>query len=99
MTHSQNALAALLSEVGEKPAARRMLDEVIARQTAQLGASHPDTLDTKHNLCLLLEDLGREEQCEARGLYAEVLAGQTSEVRFRAAPPGTYSSSPITQLL
>ena len=47
-------LAALLEEMGERAEARRLYEEVVAGETAQLGPAHTSTLRTKYNLATLL---------------------------------------------
>eukprot|EP01044_Picomonas_judraskeda_P050602 COSAG03_NODE_30356_length_162_cov_259.555556_1_plen_54_part_11 len=44
--------------MGETDAARQLYEEVIAGQTAQLGASHTSTLLSKSNLANLQNDMG-----------------------------------------
>ena len=53
--------------------ARKLYEEVIEGQTAQLGASHTSTLITKGNLAILQSETG--EMDEARKLYEEVIEG------------------------
>ena len=48
-------LAVLLQQMGELAEARRLSEEVVAGQTAQLGPLHLDTLETKHNLACMLQ--------------------------------------------
>ena len=50
----------------------------MARQMAQLGPAHSNTLLTKGNLAVLLKQMG--EQVEARRMFEEVLAGQTAQL-------------------
>ena len=50
----------------------------MAGQTAQLGPGHVDTLLTKGNLAILLEEIG--ELAEARRMYEEVVAGQMAQL-------------------
>ena len=75
---TKNNLANALSDVGEWAEARRLYEEVLAEETAQLGPTHPDTLLTKGNLATLLDEMG--ELAEARRLYEEVLAGQSAQL-------------------
>ena len=49
----------MLADLGETAEARRLYEEVIEGQTAQLGGSHSSTLTTKGNLALLLDEMGR----------------------------------------
>ena len=49
----------------------------MAELTVQLGPAHTDTLHFKGGLAILLEEMG--ERAEARRMYEEVVAGQTSE--------------------
>ena len=67
-----------LGEVGDRAEARRLYEEVVAGQTAQLGPAHANTLLTKGNLASLLDKMG--EWAEARRVYEEVAAGQTVQL-------------------
>jgi hypothetical protein len=58
--------------------ARRLFEEVLAGQTAELGPTHLNTLRFKGNLANLLVKLG--QRAEARRLYEEVVAGQTAQL-------------------
>ena len=65
-------------KLGEVDAARKLYEEVIESQTAQLGASHTDTLITKSNLANLQKQMGETDA--ARKLYEEVIEGQTAQL-------------------
>ena len=58
--------------------ARRLYEEVVAGQTAQLGPAHSDTLQTKGNLAILFKEIG--ELADERRLYEEVVAGRTAQL-------------------
>eukprot|EP01044_Picomonas_judraskeda_P051398 COSAG03_NODE_31189_length_151_cov_10.961538_1_plen_50_part_11 len=47
--------------MGETDAARQLYEEVIAGQTAQLGASHTSTLITKGSLASLQIEMGETD--------------------------------------
>eukprot|EP01044_Picomonas_judraskeda_P015387 COSAG03_NODE_2568_length_2635_cov_42.630521_1_plen_196_part_10 len=64
--------------LGEMDAARKLYEEVIEGQTAQLGASHTRTLVTKSNLADLQMEMG--EMDAARKLYEEVIEGKTAQL-------------------
>ena len=64
--------------MGELAEARRMFEEVVPGQMAQLGPAHPDTLRTNGNLATLLQQLG--ELAEARRLYEQVVPGQSAQL-------------------
>ena len=51
-------LAEMQQEMGEMDAARKLYEEVIEGQTAQLDGSHVDTLKTKGNLASLQGRMG-----------------------------------------
>ena len=55
------SLGVFLYKLGEVDAARKLYEEVIEGQTAQLGASHTETLRTKSNLAILQKNMGRIE--------------------------------------
>ena len=88
--HNVDRLASMLRDLDETAEARRLYEEVIEGQTAQLGGSHSSTLTTKGNLALLLEDLG--ETAEARRLYEEVIEGETAQLG------GSHSSTLQTRV-
>eukprot|EP01047_Picozoa_sp_COSAG01_P076397 COSAG01_NODE_13401_length_1591_cov_0.839142_1_plen_273_part_00 len=71
-------LARVLKDMGEVDAARKLFEEVIEGQTAQLGGSHTSTLNTKSNMALLLEGIGEVDA--ARKLYEEVIEGHTAQL-------------------
>eukprot|EP01043_Picozoa_sp_COSAG02_P040733 COSAG02_NODE_3317_length_6950_cov_2.669683_9_plen_266_part_00 len=73
-----NELALMLTYTDERAEARRLYEEVIEGQAAQLGGSHTSTLTTKGNLAILLKNMG--ETAEARRLYEEVIEGQTAQL-------------------
>ena len=53
-----NELALLLENMGETAEARRLYEEVIEGQTAQLGGSHTGTLQTRVNFAVFLANSG-----------------------------------------
>ena len=64
--------------MGELTEARRLYEEVVPGQMAQLGPAHPDTLLAKGNLANLLKMIG--QQAEARLMHEEVLGtGEQAE--------------------
>ena len=65
--------------MGEQAEARRLNEEVLAGQTALFGPAHSDTLATKGNLAILLDEMG--EGVEA---LVQRTAGQRRE-RGKAA--------------
>ena len=71
-------LAVFLYRLGEMDAARKLYEEVIEGQTAQLGASHTSTLVTKSNLAVLQKEMG--EMDAARKLYEEAIQGFTAQL-------------------
>ena len=73
-----NQLAVMLEHMGEVDAARKLYEEVIEGQTAQLGGSHTGTLTTKNNLALLVSNMGEVDA--ARKLYEEVIEGETAQL-------------------
>ena len=64
VSHAERALGELgqlgwfMYSLGEMDAARKLFEEVIEGQTAQLGASHTSTLTTKGNLANLQKAMG-----------------------------------------
>ena len=62
-----------LYRLHEMDAARKLYEEVIEGQTAQLGGSHASTLLTKANLALLHKQMG--EMDVARELFEEAAEG------------------------
>ena len=67
-----------LYRLGEMDAARKLYEEVIEGQTAQLGASHTSTLVAKRCLATLQQQMG--EMDAARKLYEEVIEGFTAQL-------------------
>ena len=67
-----------LYRLGEMDAARKLYEEVIEGQTAQLGASHTSTLLSKSNLANLQNDMG--EMDAARRLLEEAIQGFTAQL-------------------
>jgi hypothetical protein len=55
-------LANALADMGRRSEARRLYEEVLAGQTAELGPAHTDTLLAKGNLANLLQELGERAQ-------------------------------------
>eukprot|EP01046_Picozoa_sp_COSAG06_P035455 COSAG06_NODE_3815_length_4878_cov_7.893933_1_plen_286_part_10 len=71
-------LAEVLRRMGEVDAARKLFEQVIEGQTAQLSGSHTGTLTTKGNLANLQRDMGEVDV--ARKLFDEVIEGQTAQL-------------------
>ena len=67
-----------LGEAGDWAEARRLYEEVVAEEVAQLGPGHFSTLGTKMNLANLLKQMG--ERAAARRLYEEVVVGKTAKL-------------------
>jgi phage shock protein A len=58
--------------------AKALYREVVAGFTAHYGAQHVQTLESKMNLAVLLQNEGTAEAvAEAKALYREVVAGET----------------------
>eukprot|EP01046_Picozoa_sp_COSAG06_P078531 COSAG06_NODE_26124_length_621_cov_0.620690_1_plen_68_part_01 len=68
----------MMYRMGEVDAARKLLEEVVEGETAQLGGSHTSTLTPKGNLALLLQGMGEVDA--ARKLYEEVIEGRTAQL-------------------
>ncbi|WP_423817227.1 tetratricopeptide repeat protein, partial [Saccharomonospora viridis] len=49
-------------ELGRLDQARAEFEAVLATRTEQFGADHPSTLVARHNLALVLRELGLEEE-------------------------------------
>ena len=77
-TATKAGVANALTDMGQFAEARRLYEEVLAGQTAQLGPAHTDTLVTKGNLATLLQKTGG--WTEAQRLYEEVAAEQTAQL-------------------
>ena len=84
-----------LFRLGETDAARQLYEEVIAGQTAQLGASHTSTLVSKANLAVLLSAMGETDV--ARTLLEEAVEGATSQLGA-AHPFTTFAKSQLARL-
>jgi hypothetical protein len=65
----------LLKGTGEVDAARKLFEEVIEGETAQLGGSHTSTLQTMYNLAVLLENIGDTTALNA--LLVRLVEGNT----------------------
>ncbi|WP_410960070.1 hypothetical protein, partial [Salmonella sp. SAL4434] len=82
--------------VSEKTAqAVALLQDVLQARTTQLGAVHPDTLATKHDLALVYLDWGTrtgvsEKTAQAVALLQDVLQAQTAQLG--AVHPETLTS-------
>lgn len=60
----RNNLAVIRCEQGRWIEAEELFRELVDERTAKLGARHPDTLSTMHNLATLYGDLGKVNQVE-----------------------------------
>jgi hypothetical protein len=67
---SASNLALILSDLGERRAARVLHEDTLTRRRRVLGDDHPSTLSSASNLALILSDLG--EHHAARELKHEV---------------------------
>jgi hypothetical protein len=67
--------------MGEVDAARKLYEEVIEGETAQLGGSHTSTLTTKGNLVVVLTD-------RQQGYYSTY--EQTLSIKTRLGPHTHY---------
>jgi tetratricopeptide (TPR) repeat protein/tRNA A-37 threonylcarbamoyl transferase component Bud32 len=75
-------------ELGLYPESQRHLDRSLQLRTANLGADHPDTLTSKHDLAGLYLAQGRDDLAEP--LHKEVLQART--VKLGADHPDTLTS-------
>ena len=76
-------LAVSLRALGEKQAARALLEKVVEGSQRVLGAEHPDTLMAMDNLAVSLQALGEEQA--ARALLEKV-----TQVKQRSGGGGQH---------
>ncbi|KAJ9496115.1 hypothetical protein H2202_008361 [Exophiala xenobiotica] len=83
-----SALALVLAENGWTKDALPLTEEVVALQKIKLGADHPDTLRSMHNLAIQYSEAGR--RTEALQLTEEVVPLQ--KIKLGAGHPDTLRS-------
>lgn len=86
---SRAGLALVLWNAGRLAESLEMSQEVLERQNALLGESHPETMSTMNNVGIALKGLGRFE--EAESLYEELI-----ERRYQTLGP-THRATLITR--
>ena len=64
MAAAQHRLASALWRAGQKKEAEPLVRQVLETRRRVLGEDHPDTLRSKNNLAVLLEQTGRREEAK-----------------------------------